>query len=1146
MQTMGLFKRTSADRNLTSSRGKWKRRFLAAFLVLAATIVLSPLLVAHTPLRNWLLARALPQLQGDIRIGGASLWWFSAPAVTDLEVRDLDGRTLLRIPRIETDKSLVRLLCHPLDLGEIRLTQPAVHVVCSRQGSNLETTLAYWLRLKDVPSDSPLVLDGIAFRAVVDGASVVLEDGEGGRSWSLDPLNLTVEVTQNRRELSRIELNATARSSHREGRVRAEISAHLVEGNGGPPRPRAEGVVQADDLPLDALEPFLRRIEPNLRLAGWLSADLQLQPVGEQGGPDLLAQGKVSIQALSASDTLMGEDVLRLARVDAPCRVLLDGSRLNIEQMEIQSEVGKVNLAGTIDLAKESRGAVLQPGQRLDAELNLVRLAELLPDALHLTKDTRIQSGMLSLHLHSSQRGESLLWEGNVHTSDLEGLYQGQRIVWKEPFALVLTAHQDTLDSLPMLESFRCDSDFLRLEMSGSLEEWTARGTFNLGRLSEHLAGFVELGSLRVQGEGTVRASMRRNARDGSRLETDVRFGQFNLTDGSRSWREDSITVHFDLIGTLGSNNRIQAGALHVLAGTDGIDLDLMEPIADLHSFRSARTRLRVSGDLARWRGRVASLTGLFEGATATGQFDVDARLRYEAEALQLEDIKVTGRDVRLHGLGLNVDESSLDFTTSGRWLPQRDALELQHTRLSCPTVTLQTPAGTVSVDNVGAWQITAAATVQGDAARLCRLLGATEPLGGALTGRIDLRPDDGKQIAQLDLNVQNLFFGPPNAPTWRESRVNLIGQIVYDVVKDSLRISQLHADTSWAGWDAAGEIVALQTDMELSLDGKLALDLEKLDSQLRPYLGPGVKLTGREVRPFHLAGPLAGSQGNLLTRLHGDAALGWQTLQALGCQIGPVEARGTLTSGSFRAAPIEATLNRGRLHLEPALRLDPLPVEVTLAKGRVLDHARLSPMACASAVGYAAPVLAGVAEADGDISVDLQSGRIPLADPAKAEVAGWLTLHSAQVSGSPLVQELSVLLKGPATLTLAKDNVVPFRLVEGRVYHNGLELRFPELTIRTSGSVGLDGSLALTAEMPVPPKWLGNSKLAKSVLGNQTIRLPIGGTLEKPKIDEQALRNAMSRFVRDTAEKTLRQEIDNNLKKDTDSGLRKLFRPRK
>ncbi|MGH7223968.1 MAG: hypothetical protein ACRELF_12125, partial [Gemmataceae bacterium] len=283
----------------------------------------------------------------------------------------------------------------------------------------------------------------------------------------------------------------------------------------------------------------------------------------------------------------------------------------------------------------------------------------------------------------------------------------------------------------------------------------------------------------------------------------------------------------------------------------------------------------------------------------------------------------------------------------------------------------------------------------------------------------------------------------------------------------------------------------------------------------------------------------------SLLGRLHGDAGLNWQCLQALGCQVGTADLRGELNGGWLRIAPIETTLNQGRLRLESSLRLDPLPRQATLAKGRVIDHAHLTPAVCASALGYAVPVLAGVAQADGDISLDLQSGRVPLSEPTKGDVIGWLTIHSAQVSAGPLVQELSVLLKGPPTLTLAKDNIVPFRLLNGRVYHTGLELHFPELTIRTSGSVGLDGSLSLTAEMPVPPKWLGSSKLAKAVIGNQTIRLPIGGTLSHPKIDQQALRAASERFARDTADKAIRQEMGGRMKKEAESGLRKLFRRR-
>jgi hypothetical protein len=1163
MHTMGLFERSRTDRPPSPPPSRWKRRLVGACLGLFGLLLLAPVLVAKTPLRSWLVARALPQFRGDIRIGGASLWWFSAPVFTDIQVRDISGRTLLAAPRVEGSKSLIALLRDPTDLGELRLEQPAVHIVCSHYSTNAEDALSYWLQRKEASTGSESPLEGLAVRAECRGARVVVEDEDSGRTWTIDPVNLSVMVPHDRRTPVQLMLNAAVADAHTNGRLSADVSAHLIEASGAV-RIRASGELHAEELPLAFAEPFLRRFEPQLKLDGRLGADLRLISGDDQpGAPDIRLAGQLSVRALALGDPLLGPDILRLARVETPCRIALEGSRLLVEQLDVCSEVGKVSLAGSIDLAQDLRGALNQSGHRLDADLDLVRLAGLVPNTLRLTKDTRISSGTLALRVRSSARPESVQWEGDLRTSDLEGVYQGQPITWKEPLSIVFTAHQEA-NAWPVFERFRCTSDFLQAEMSGSVDEWTVRAGFNLSRFGEHLVGFVDLGPLRLQGQGSARLSAKRSPRGSYRLEGDVQLNQFNLSDGARAWREDRLTVRLDLVGETVPRGtfRVNAGGLHVLAGQDGIDVDLLEPIADVAALRAARARMRVHGELARWRDRLRSVTGALDSVRLAGQVDVDSRLRCEAEAVQFEDLKVAGHGVQIHGLGLSMDEPSLDFTTSGRWLPARETLELQHTRLSCPTVTVQAPAATVAMDQTGALQVTTGATVQGDIARLYRCLQGTpanapDTLAGSLAGRIDLRPDEGRQVVQLDVNVQHLALGSPASPSWSEPRVHVTGQGTYDLLKDALVIRQLHLDSPTLTCDASGDLSALRGDMNLSLEGKLGYDLEKLEPQLRPYLGQGVKLAGHDIRPFRITGALAApagkplnvalgtSQPALMARLSGEAGLSWQSLQALGCQVGPAEFHGRLADGWFRASPIDATLNQGRLHLEPSLRLEPGPMEVQLSKGRVIDKARLTPAACASALGYALPVLADVAQVEGELSMDLESARVPLTDPLRAELAGRLTIHAAQVGPGPLVRELSVLLKGPATLTLAKENVVPILVANGRVYHSGLELRFPELTVRTSGSVGLDGTLALVAEMPVPPKWLGTGKLSRAVAG-QTVRLPIGGTIRKPTIDERALREASARFARDAAENALRQELDGKMKQEVDNGLKKLFRPRK
>jgi hypothetical protein len=195
-----------------------------------------------------------------------------------------------------------------------------------------------------------------------------------------------------------------------------------------------------------------------------------------------------------------------------------------------------------------------------------------------------------------------------------------------------------------------------------------------------------------------------------------------------------------------------------------------------------------------------------------------------------------------------------------------------------------------------------------------------------------------------------------------------------------------------------------------------------------------------------------------------------------------------------------------------------------------VLEHAKISRELCDQFLGYAVPVLAGAAQAEGEVSLTLESCRLPAAAGEQAEMSGRLTIHRAQVSGSPLVREVATLLKGSPTLTLMRDSVVSFHLVNGRVHHQDLQLVFPEVTVRTSGSVGLDGSLDLVAELRVPAKWVGDGRLG--VAAGKTIRVPVRGSLAHPQLDQQALRAEGIQFLRDTMRNEAEKKLDRLLRR--------------
>jgi hypothetical protein len=97
--------------------------------------------------------------------------------------------------------------------------------------------------------------------------------------------------------------------------------------------------------------------------------------------------------------------------------------------------------------------------------------------------------------------------------------------------------------------------------------------------------------------------------------------------------------------------------------------------------------------------------------------------------------------------------------------------------------------------------------------------------------------------------------------------------------------------------------------------------------------------------------------------------------------------------------------------------------------------------------------------------------------------------------------------------------------MADGRVYHDGMELVFPDLTIRTQGWVAFDDTLSLTAEMSVPPKWLAGNPAAPT-LRSQTIRLPVGGTLKRPVIDRKVLAQTSAQFLRNAAHNLIQEEF--------------------
>lgn len=793
--------------------------------------------------------------------------------------------------------------------------------------------------------------------------------------------------------------------------------------------------------------------------------------------------------------------------------VSLPGSGSQPMRVELRGRVGEGSLQIALDMQQNESGSSLSQSRgSASVEIDAFPLAILAPVLQRIDPSTRLD-GRLQARL-SGKWGGSASFQGGV-----EGKLAVENLVLSTPS---LGADKLQMVRVDVPCKLSADGDIVRLdkfEIASDLGKASLIGSFDLrrdlatlamqpgcqaemdidlARLAEKLPHTLRLQKDTRVTAGKLKMLVRSLARtDGITWEGKLdSSGLKGLNQGQPIAWDDPLAITFTIRrdkDTIPVVERLYCNAgFLTIEGSGSLDKGQAKASYDL-------------GRLANQLGRFIDLGSVRLGGQGTSQLVVERNARSEFTLTSESQL----RQVEIAGLSKQpIREDNL-------------LVRLDATGALLETCRLDTAS---------------ARLVAGQEEVLFRLL---EPIADVTRlDRVAIRAGLRGDLARIQKRLQPWISGLEGLQLQGPSEV--VARIRYAGSADTLEVEDLHLDSSLVSCQAKGSLAKLSGSQDLKLSGDLSYDLEKFEPFLRPYLGASVKITGRDTRPFQLEGSLASAQPlavdqaknspGMLTSFKGKAALGWQAMQAFGCQVGPGQVRAELKDGWLHVQPIRATMNQGRLILQSGIRLEPGPAELYLPKGLVLERAHITPAMGASALGYVAPVLVGVTETDGELSVALEGARVPLGNPLLADVSGVLTLHQARIGASPLVRELAVLLQGPATLLAARECAIPFRLVEGRVHHRDLVLVFPDLTIRTQGWVGLDGTMSLVAEMPVPPRWLGQSRL-NSALAKQTIRLPIGGTMSRPKLDEQALRAVSAQIIRETAGDLIKQELDDRLK---------------
>ncbi len=221
--------------------------------------------------------------------------------------------------------------------------------------------------------------------------------------------------------------------------------------------------------------------------------------------------------------------------------------------MGIQCDVGQVSLSGQTTLpdkiAARSLADWLRETFSLDADLDLAKLARLLPDTLHVREQVSVTSGNIHLNLASGTASGAHRWTGQFKASNITATNAGKPITWNQPISVNFAAHDSPTG--PVVENLDCQSSFVHASASGTPDRFTAKADCDLNQLASELGQFVDLGGVKPAGGGQATLDWQRTADGNFQAIATCSLNDLQLAIAGRTWNEPLLAATLNANGQL-------------------------------------------------------------------------------------------------------------------------------------------------------------------------------------------------------------------------------------------------------------------------------------------------------------------------------------------------------------------------------------------------------------------------------------------------------------------------------------------------------------------------------------------------------------------------------------------------------------------
>lgn len=1126
-----------------------RRRWPWLLLLFGAAVWFAPSIAMRTPLKRTMLDYANPGINADIDIGATSLGWMSPVVLRGVRVIDPEGNVVAEAESVTTDRTLWNLATDSTNLGTFTVNNVSARLEADSTTSNLEQIIA---PLFEGPSSTTIY----QYRVNVQNGTILMTNSDTGRTSQLTDVGGYVQSTDLGNAYPEISLQMTGHASESTqsgGTLQTDLTwtpptdAHPIRGNAR---------VRGADVSMLTFGPALNRFANNVYADGRLKCDFAVDWSDDFTLPAFRFRGGLAVDnARVVAADYMGSDQLNLNSVQFAGNVDVTGSTWAFDQIHARTDFADIRGGGAVTIADGNLIPSEQFPLTANGRIDLADLANRIPGTLRLQEGTRLTEGVANISLATQHSDSNWFVTGDVQTNAIRGQRDGQEIAWNDPLKMQVRIRNGTNGFV--VDRVSADSEFLQLAGTGTLDNAQLQGRCDLDKLKQRLDQFVDTSTLQLRGSVDCRAGFSRDAGGvfGANALVEAKNFAMRMSPETGIWSEPQLTAKVRATGRMeGTSLReIQSFDVNLSSGSDALTAKLRQPVTTADtSALVLPLDAELKGNIETWLPRLRPVVELpLQGSTGT--IGLTSSVDVSKNLILVQTANLTGSNVNLPiSEDVVIAEPTLTASLAGR-------IDLNKMVATFPEFKMQTTSfaavgSETAIRFDDQFQAASKCTVVADLQRLSLWRqGAAdgEPITGRARGDLVIRTNGNTITAQMDASLRDSSLlsalqprplqvaqtpNGQNQPIANPASVSCV--LAYDLSTDTLRLQKTRLDSDAATMQLDGTIAQLTTSRLTDLSGQVAYDFEHLNSLLRTTFGDHIRLKGKGSHPFVIQGPLTGE----VNRLAGSGKISWDAAQAYGLVCGPGSIDAQIENGIVQIKPIAFSLNGGTAKLLPTVDLRNSPV-LQLARGTEIRNVELTEEVTAEWLKFVAPLLADSALVQGKFSTAVQGATIPLSDPTNGDIPGVLQIHTAQAEAGPLVQQVMTIVNQVRQIagrkarntdrlrTTVPEQTISFRMVQQRVHHKDFELDIDGVNVQTSGSVGLDQSLQMVARLTLPEKWLGSGTLAEA-LRSRPLRIPISGTLKRPRLDSSVLRTLGAQAAGGAANDLIRKNLDRGLNK--------------